>query len=57
MGNYHVRFCSGGGAGDRPTDHSEPDAAVATNSLSKNVKPRRHPTLPTKEGLAFVVLS
>ena len=20
MGNYHVRFCSGSGAGDRPTD-------------------------------------
>jgi hypothetical protein len=28
MGNYHVRFCSGGEAGDRPTDHSEADLAV-----------------------------
>jgi hypothetical protein len=27
MGNYHVRFCNGGGAGDRSTDRSEADAA------------------------------
>jgi hypothetical protein len=27
MGNYHVRFCNGGGAGDRSTDRSEPDRA------------------------------
>jgi len=28
MGNYHVRFWNGGGAGDRSTDRSAADAAA-----------------------------
>jgi hypothetical protein len=28
MGNYHVRFCNGGGAGDRSTDRSEADTPI-----------------------------
>jgi len=29
MGNYHVRFWNGGGAGDRSTDRSAADRAIA----------------------------
>jgi hypothetical protein len=25
---FHARFCTGSGAGDRPTDQSEPDHAI-----------------------------
>ncbi len=33
MGNYHVRFCTGGGAGDCPTDRSAADALRAPRSV------------------------
>ena len=32
MGNYHVRFWNGGGAGDRSTDRSAADAAIAARN-------------------------
>jgi len=31
MGNYHVRFWNGGGAGDRSTDRSVADALRAAS--------------------------
>ncbi len=34
MGNYHAGFGSGGGVGDRPADHNEPDLA--------NLAPKQH---------------
>ena len=33
MGNYHVRFCNGGGAGDRSTDRSAADTLRSLRSL------------------------
>jgi len=33
-GNSHVRFCSGGGAGDRPADHNHPTALRARKSAA-----------------------
>jgi len=37
MGNYHVRFCSGSGAGDRPTDpqRTRPRLSALENSGSE----------------------
>ncbi len=49
MGNYHVRFCTGGGAGDCPTDRSGADALRATSRVALGlfviiVGQRRPPT-------------
>jgi hypothetical protein len=32
---YHVRFCNGGGAGDRPADRNQSDAAAAAGTAAK----------------------